>query len=159
MVIAYNHNHYWEETITDTPDWQKKLARRCIDAGAHIFVSHGAPLLQGIEVYQGRPIFYDLGNFIYQSPDAVNPYGPETWRSVIAECRFDANGLQRATLTPITLNPEGLGGAKDFETKGRPDIATGPQAQSILEHLGDMCAPLGTRLRIEGGIGRLERQT
>jgi poly-gamma-glutamate capsule biosynthesis protein CapA/YwtB (metallophosphatase superfamily) len=159
MVIAYNHNHYWEETITDTPDWQKKLARRCIDAGAHIFVSHGAPLLQGIEVYQGRPIFYDLGNFIYQSPDAVNPYGPETWRSVIAECRFDAKGLQRATLTPITLNPEGLGGAKDFETKGRPDIATGPQAQSILEHLGDMCAPLGTQLRIEGGIGRLERQT
>jgi poly-gamma-glutamate synthesis protein (capsule biosynthesis protein) len=158
MVIAYNHNHYWEQAIADTPDWQKKLARRCIDAGAHIFVSHGAPLLQGIEVYKDRPIFYDLGNFIYQSPDAANPYGPETWRSVIAECRFDARGLQRATLTPITLNPEGLGGPADFETKGRPSIAAGPQAQSILEHLAAMCSPLGTQLRIAGGLGRLERQ-
>lgn len=158
MVIAYNHNHYWEAVIADTPDWQKKLARRCIDAGARIFVSHGAPLLQGIEIYKDCPIFYDLGNFIYQSPDLANPYGPETWRSVIAECHFDANGLQRATLTPITLNSEGLGGATDFETKGRPSIAVGPKAQAILEHLGAMCSPLGTQLRIEGGLGRLERQ-
>jgi poly-gamma-glutamate capsule biosynthesis protein CapA/YwtB (metallophosphatase superfamily) len=157
MVIAYNHNHYWETNIADTPAWQKALARRAIDAGATIFVSHGAPILQGIEIYRGKPIFYDLGNFLYQSPDSANPYGSETWRSVIADCSFNAKGLVRADLIPITLNPVGVGGATDFVTKGRPSIATGDAATSTLEHLADLCAPFGTRLRIRNGLARLEK--
>ena len=155
LVIAYNHNHYWETQIADIPPWQKQLARRCIDAGASIFVSHGAPILQGIEMYRGRPIFYDLGNFIYQSPSADNPYGPETWRSVIADCRFDGDTMTGATLTPITLNPEGLNGPSDFETKGRPAIAKGDDAKSVLDHLAGMSTPLGTQIRISGDVGRL----
>jgi poly-gamma-glutamate synthesis protein (capsule biosynthesis protein) len=155
LVIAYNHNHYWEAQIADIPPWQKQLARRCIDAGASIFVSHGAPILQGIEVYRGRPIFYDLGNFLYQSPGADNPYGPETWRSVIADCRFDGDTMTSATLTPITLNPEGLNGPGDFETKGRPAIANGDSARSILDHVSQMSAPLGTQIRVADGVGRL----
>jgi poly-gamma-glutamate capsule biosynthesis protein CapA/YwtB (metallophosphatase superfamily) len=155
MVIAYDHNHYWEAKNDDTPPWQKQLARRCIDAGAGIFISHGAPVLQGIEIYRGRPIFYDLGNFLYQSPSAPNPYGPETWRSVIADCSFDGDRLTGATLTPITLNPVGVNGPTDFETRGRPVIATGADAQSTLDHLAAMSLPMGTNIRIAGGVGRL----
>jgi poly-gamma-glutamate capsule biosynthesis protein CapA/YwtB (metallophosphatase superfamily) len=133
------------------------LARRAIDAGATIFVSHGAPVLQGIEIYRGKPIFYDLGNFIYQSPDSANPYGRETWRSVIADCTFNAKGLVRANLIPITLNPAGVGGASDLVTKGRPGIATGDAATATLEHMADLCAPFGTRLRIKNGLAWLEK--
>ncbi|MER8923834.1 CapA family protein [Mesorhizobium sp. M0802] len=37
----------------------------CIDAGANLFVSHGAPVLQAVEIYNGAPIFYGLGNFLF----------------------------------------------------------------------------------------------
>jgi hypothetical protein len=30
-------------------------------------VGYGAPLLAGIGIYRGQPIFYDLGNFVFQT--------------------------------------------------------------------------------------------
>lgn len=49
------------------PDFLKSFARGCIDAGADGFVGHGPHVLRGIEVYQGAPIFYSLGNFFMQN--------------------------------------------------------------------------------------------
>ena len=156
IVLAYNHNHYWEPNIADTPGWQKALARRCIDAGATmIFRQIDFPDHAGFELYRGRPIFYDLGNFLYQSPDANEPYGPETWRSVIADCTLTRDGLKSATLTPIALNPVGVGGASDLETKGRPQIATGAEADATLAHLATMSAAFGTRMENRNGVGHI----
>ncbi len=45
----------------------QKLARALVDAGADVIVGDGPHLLQGVEIYKGRPIFYSLGNFFYQS--------------------------------------------------------------------------------------------
>jgi poly-gamma-glutamate capsule biosynthesis protein CapA/YwtB (metallophosphatase superfamily) len=32
-----------------------------VEAGADVVVMHGAPLLHGVEIFGGKPIFYDLG--------------------------------------------------------------------------------------------------
>lgn len=45
----------------------EEFARKCIDAGADLFVGHGPHILRGIEIYKGKPIFYSLGNFIFQN--------------------------------------------------------------------------------------------
>src|SRR5690606_4156111 len=39
----------------------------CIDEGAHAILGHGPHILRGIEIYKERPIFYSLGNFIFQN--------------------------------------------------------------------------------------------
>src|SRR5262245_54103462 len=49
-------------------DWLKKWTHEEIDAGADIIVMHGVPLVHGVEIYHKRPIFYDLGNFIFNVP-------------------------------------------------------------------------------------------
>ncbi len=49
------------------PDFLETFARGCIDSGADGFVGHGPHVLRGIEVYQGAPIFYSLGNFFMQN--------------------------------------------------------------------------------------------
>ncbi len=67
FVIVYVHHHYWESSWELPPVWLQEFARQCIDAGGNAFVSHGVPVLQGIELYQRRPIFYGLGNFIFHS--------------------------------------------------------------------------------------------
>lgn len=146
-VIMYHHNHFVGPDPGRPPDWQQALAHRCIDAGAAMFVSHGEPLMLGVELYRGRPIFYDLGSLIFQTATAEGHYGPATWQSVIAECRFDGARLLGATLTPVQMNATGIGGAADLATRGRPSIATGDDAAKILALLTRLSEPFGTRLR------------
>ena len=44
---------------------QQKLARQFIDNGADIIIGHHPHVVQGMEIYQNKPIFYSLGNFIF----------------------------------------------------------------------------------------------
>jgi poly-gamma-glutamate synthesis protein (capsule biosynthesis protein) len=46
IVLAYHHNHLLEQGGRQTPQWQRLFARQCIDAGASLYVSLGAPRLQ-----------------------------------------------------------------------------------------------------------------
>lgn len=63
------------------PHWQRDFAHHCIDAGASLYVSHGAPRLHGVEIYRGRRIFYDLGNFIFQTATEPCHYDDEVWQA------------------------------------------------------------------------------
>lgn len=45
----------------------QSFARACVERGADIFIGHGTHVLQGIEVFKNKPIFYGLSNFIFQS--------------------------------------------------------------------------------------------
>lgn len=65
-------NFHWGENLAKYPgDWQIDLARFTIDQGADMVVGHHAKVLQGAEIYKGRPIAYSLGNFVFggQSTD------------------------------------------------------------------------------------------
>ena len=44
---------------------QKKTAYSLIDVGADIIIGHHPHVVQGIELYQGKLIFYSLGNFVF----------------------------------------------------------------------------------------------
>jgi poly-gamma-glutamate synthesis protein (capsule biosynthesis protein) len=44
---------------------QQEAAYQMIDAGADVIIGHHPHVVQGIEVYKSRPIFYSLGNFIF----------------------------------------------------------------------------------------------
>jgi len=50
----------------------KELYRHYIDIGADAIVSHHTHAYSGYEVYEEKPIFYGLGNFIYDWPGKVN---------------------------------------------------------------------------------------
>ena len=83
-VIVYQHHHYWADDLQETPVWLKRWAHQSIDAGATMFVAHGVPILHGIEIYKGRPIFYSLGNFIFHTRQ-IGRWPALAWRSVIAD--------------------------------------------------------------------------
>lgn len=67
-VFVYMH---WGVERNQTPEpYQKNDARAMIDAGADgIFGSH-AHVIQGLDFYNGKPIAYSLGNFLF--PDYVH---------------------------------------------------------------------------------------
>jgi len=45
----------------------EEFARAAIDAGAHALFGHGHHAMRGIEIRDGKPIFYSLGDFIFQN--------------------------------------------------------------------------------------------
>lgn len=53
------------ERYTKLTDYQMEVGHHAIDSGADLVFGHHPHLLQAIEVYKGRPIFYSLGNFAF----------------------------------------------------------------------------------------------
>ena len=53
---AYSQDHY-------PADYMIELTHKLVDNGMDMYVGHGNHTMQGIEIYKGRPIFYNLGNF------------------------------------------------------------------------------------------------
>jgi poly-gamma-glutamate synthesis protein (capsule biosynthesis protein) len=159
VVLACHHNHILEEGGRQTPQWQRLFARQCIDAGASLYVGHGAPRLQGIELYCERPIFYDLGNLIFQTATPEGFYDDAVWQSVVAECRFVHGCFREMTLTPVQLKPQGVGGPGDLATRGRPSIAHGTEANAILDRLAELSRPFGTALERSGETAIIRRSS
>ncbi len=183
VVIVYQHNHVFgnrsfstiftegmPERLAPNP-WLTKWVHDEIDAGADIVVMHGAPLLHGVEIYRGRAIFYDLGNFIYNVPPTLTYIDePMAWESVVATVRFDVASqssaqrpvqrpLKSISVRPIVLNTLGDGqpdvqnpyaGNQFLYTRGLPLAATGARAGYILERLANASKPFGTTMEISG---------
>lgn len=77
--------HWGIEKNNQPEEYQKTLARQYIDAGADAVIGAHPHVLQGIEYYQGKPIFYSLGNFIF------------------------SNGTYESMLVSLTLGEDGTG--------------------------------------------------
>jgi poly-gamma-glutamate synthesis protein (capsule biosynthesis protein) len=54
-------------------DYQSAAAHAAIDAGADMILGHHPHILKGIEFRRGKPIFYSMGNFAIDQPQAFDP--------------------------------------------------------------------------------------
>jgi poly-gamma-glutamate synthesis protein (capsule biosynthesis protein) len=172
LVIVYQHNHVFSNRSFTSVftyglperlapnDWLKKWVHTEIDAGADIVVMHGAPLLHGVEFYRGKPIFYDLGNFIYNVPPTLTYiHEPINFQSAVATLEYQGKTLRAISMRPIVMNVLGQG-QPDVQdpratnpfllTRGLPAPATAAEAGYILERLADLSRPFGTQLDIKG---------
>jgi len=101
VVITYPH-WGWEGEKTASQN-QVQLAHLMIDSGADAVVGGHPHVTQNIENYKGKPIFYSLGNFIFDGFDTVdtttgwaleimiNPDSKITWQ--INEAKLSKNGI------------------------------------------------------------------
>lgn len=66
VVLATIHAHEAREALERPAQFLEQYAHAAIDAGADLVIGAGPHVLRGIEIYQGRPIFYSLSNFLFQ---------------------------------------------------------------------------------------------
>lgn len=75
--------HWGVEYQENFNEWQQALGYKMIDKGADVVIGHHPHVRQGVEVYEGKPIFYSLGNFVfdqYFSRETQRSYAVEiTW--------------------------------------------------------------------------------
>ena len=71
-VIVYSHSHDIGRETTPATEHLRTFIKKCLDAGADAFVISGPHTLRGFEVYDGKPIFYSLGDFFMQN-ETIEP--------------------------------------------------------------------------------------
>jgi len=179
-VLVSIHAHEMKEKSIESPaEFLVEFARQCIDQGAHAVVGHGPHVIRGIEIYKNRPIFYSIGNFIYQ-PDTVanqpsdmyEKYGLKNSHNVAdALDSMSANyskghytipemwesiipywTMQDGQLKEIQIYPIELGFGKPVYRMGWPALT---ENESILKRLASLSSRYGTKIMIEKGKGIL----
>jgi poly-gamma-glutamate synthesis protein (capsule biosynthesis protein) len=177
FLIATIHAHEPDNWSEEPADFLPKLAHAAIDAGADVFIGHGPHRLRAIEIYQGKPIFYSLGNFFFQlttqEPVSADMYeamkgdpntltgnelmakllkgwfdAPVWYQSVIAVSRFEHGQVAEVRLYPVDLGFTAQGA-----NQGIPRPASLAVAKTILEELQRLSKPYGTTIAIEDGVG------
>jgi poly-gamma-glutamate synthesis protein (capsule biosynthesis protein) len=182
LTLASIHAHEQGTERWHPADFIVEFAHAMIDAGADMVIGHGPHLLRGLEIYAGKPIFYSVGNFIFQ-PDllqalpaddyealAVDPTLPagDLFRQMFrdGEGSFPADRLYWETvlpvctfedrqLTEIVLHPITLGFGQLLPDRGIPRLASGDLGREILEWFAELSEPFGTRVEIAGNSARL----
>ncbi|MGI5837725.1 MAG: CapA family protein [Chloroflexota bacterium] len=135
LVLISNH---WGPNMRERPTQQfQQFARATIDAGADLYIGHSAHIIQGIEVYKGRPIFYDAGDFV--DDYAVDPVLRND-RSILIRCCIDSDGVNRIELIPVLI--------ANFQV----NLATGEEFDAIGSRLKLLSAEFGTQISQADGI-------
>lgn len=64
---------HWGTEYTNTHNTrQREAAERFVDAGADLVVGHHPHVVQDIQLVNGVPVFYSLGNYIFDQYDSVS---------------------------------------------------------------------------------------
>ena len=135
--------HWGAERMTQPKEYQRRIGRAAIESGADAVFGTHPHVLQGIELVEGRPIFYSLGNYAFGSRSS-----PLTGRSVIARVVFaGGNRIVAVLARPINVRNE--------EVDYNPRPADGALGASIASDLAALSAPLGTRVLYEDGWARV----
>ena len=173
-VVVCFHSHEIKGELDEEPDYFiEEFARKCIDWGASAVVGSGTHQIKAIEMYKGKPIFYSIANFIFQSekpkqfpPDYHDRYGIDRSLSAQEAMFIRSDGGKRGLETEfknykglmpllefengevkkITIKPVELGFYhEDKSVKGLPHDANDVVTQDVFDTLVSLSQPYGTR--------------
>lgn len=85
IVVILHWGLEYQELPTPT---QRIQGQALIDNGVDAVIGHHPHVIQKEEIYKGRPIFYSLGNFVFDQQK------PPTRQSVIVRLLFDKSGFK-----------------------------------------------------------------
>ncbi|WP_136687515.1 CapA family protein [Halorhabdus amylolytica] len=136
LVVASLHwGPNWE---TEPRERQKVFARWLVERGVDVVHGHSAHVLQGIEVYQGRPIIYDAGDFV---DDYIHKEGYHNKRSALFELVLADGSFEELRAVPIEI---------EDQTATMADEAA---ATWVRETVRERSEPFGTTVeRTDGGL-------
>lgn len=106
---------------------QMNFAHAAIDAGADLVIGHHPHVVQALENYKGKYIFYSLGNFVFDQPQSE-----ETKEGLAVKVYFAKNGINKISLLPVVM-----------ENLAQPEMADKNKADKILQRLNFSLASQG----------------
>ena len=178
LVSIHFHDYIKETNVT--PQFMETFARLCIDAGADAILGHGPHELHGIEIYKGKPIFYSLGNFIFQTEtvshqpadayeNANMPHDTTVGEYMNARNNNRTKGyivqeniwrtvmaaftMESGKITEVKLYPVTLNFGAPLTKLGKPRIADNTE---VLDYIESLSKPYGTEFEIKDGCALIK---
>ncbi|MCX7305658.1 MAG: CapA family protein [Hyphomicrobiales bacterium] len=167
LTVASIHAHRQDA-------WLRKFAHQAIDRGADVVFVQGPHEVRAIEFHAGKPIFYSLGDFVFQ-PHRVSRFpsemydmfglGPDatveelrtklesgtrlsrnrkTFEGVAAVLDFRDRKIERIRLLPLDLQF-----AAPPEIRGLPRMADAELGRKIVAEIADLSRKHGTVVRYD----------
>jgi poly-gamma-glutamate synthesis protein (capsule biosynthesis protein) len=96
LVIVFPH--WGVEYTTRVSAQQSRLGHAAIDAGADMVIGNHAHWAGALEVYKGKPIWYSLGNFVFDQT-----WSEQTMEGITLELTFDGTRLVQAVMRPHVI--------------------------------------------------------
>lgn len=178
-AIVMVHSHEVRSDSDTEPDYfLEEFAHACIDAGACAVVGGGTHQLKGIEMYRECPIFYCLGNFIFENEyvrllpaDYMEKYGLPADTSAAVGIATRSAGAKKSLYTMeeiyrtalpyfeiedgkcthLELLPVELGMHRPQYEKNIPYIADEKTAMEITDYLNDASRRYRLEWKYENG--------
>ena len=153
--------------------YEYPVSHAAIDAGADIVIGHHAHIARGIEIYNGKPIYHGLGNFVTvthalspfenDSPERIAwavkrekmfgfkpdsdmpfyPFHPESRNTMIAYCRITGNGLEDIGYIPCHIDKQ-----------GRPHVVSDAvEGKAVFDYISNISKAVGLKTRYEWNNG------
>jgi poly-gamma-glutamate synthesis protein (capsule biosynthesis protein) len=120
-------------------DYQRAIGRAAIEAGADIVIGHHPHVLQEIEIWRGRPIFYSMGNFAFDWERMRN----RNLDGLVVYCTVRDHRLSDVAFAPVRRNSENF-----IELLH----ANRGEGGKIVERVRSLSAGANTEIIVEGGV-------
>src|SRR5262249_52852801 len=169
--------------LEESAEFVTKFAHHVIDEGADIFVAHGPHFPLGVEIYKGKPIFYSVGNLVFQN-ETVGFFPADAYERFDLDLRatpsdfLDArtNGgkkghpsdpaywenmfavcrFDKKKLKEIKIFPIDQGFGRPRPQLGRPLLAEGDVAHRVIERVAILSQRYGTKVSNRDSFGVIE---
>jgi poly-gamma-glutamate synthesis protein (capsule biosynthesis protein) len=122
-------------------EYQIELAHHAIDCGADIIFGHHPHVLQGVEVYKGRAIFYSLGNFTFAQHSLAKGHEAET---AIVRCNVDGKKIRAVEYLPARI-----------DDNIDPHVLSLTEGQYIVDLIANRSSAFKTKFAPQGNAIRL----
>jgi poly-gamma-glutamate synthesis protein (capsule biosynthesis protein) len=117
FVIVSMHSGI--EYVNEPNNSQVNFARAAIDSGADLIIGHHPHVVQVMEKYKDKFIFYSLGNFIFDQPQSL-----ETREGIAIKVYFTKNNVNKISILPVFM-----------EKLAQPRMANDQESEKILKRL------------------------
>lgn len=98
ILILYAH--WGNEYVVTADETIQTLAHQFIDSGADAIIGSHPHVVQQSEIYQGKHIFYSLGNFVFDQY-----FMPETQQGLLVQLNINPDHSIAATKYPFSISP------------------------------------------------------
>ncbi len=127
IVVFSNH---WGPNMVERPNTLfRRFAHAVMDRGVDVYYGHSAHIFQGVEIYRGKPILYDTGDFI--DDYAVDPRLRND-RSFLFKISLEDGEFKRLELFPVTL------------PYARVELAKGSEREAIFDRMERLSREMDT---------------
>ena len=111
--------HWGIERVEYPKEYERTLAKHYFEAGADLVIGAHPHVLQGIELMDGKPVFYSLGNYIFR------------------------NNISKTALVEVTVTAEGDVSYRlipAYASGGKTQLYSGEEAQSLYDYMSRISA-------------------